>query len=544
MLDATRAARRAREAALCAGARHERPAPPIETAASSTSRWERRPLAAAAPVASVAPASPTAADRALAAELREARATLAIARDTTASQREEIVRLRRELAAGPTGGDSGAALAPLRARIVELEQEVERGAGERDRLQQLLAVHEQSLGERARAFEALRVRHEVQEQALEQARRLAEQERRRHTAVQSVLDRLRAALEGGEADGQADAKAASLPIAASDHASATPTAIADRVECVPVERAAAASEPASVPNPATACAGPTRTRRSAIFDWWRGEQIRRHFGPLGIDSLADLLREPLARRARSHAEPLVVLLAGTGAAEVARPLVDELLRTGAPELVLHVADPSCPDAPIGSADDPLRDALRFHAFAQDAVRFRAGLRALAPALVVSRDLLTGQPRVDEWLDALDEARRTGACLVLLEETGLGPIEPGAELTAIGERIWELLPERYTRAPGSAAAPASFAAAFAARPTAPANALLARLRTRFPLELCAQFGCLSEAFVAGPIADCFDPSAARDQRFLRQIADLDERRLEAGGAPALHLIARVEVDGPP
>lgn len=70
-----------------------------------------------------------------------------------------------------------------------------------------------------------------------------------------------------------------------------------------------------------------------------------------------------------------------------------------------------------------------------------------------------------------------------------------------------------------------------------------MREGFELELCAQFGFLAEAFVSGPIAGCFDVGNARDERFLKQIADVDERRLEAGSASALHLIARIDPEAP-
>ena len=192
-----------------------------------------------------------------------------------------------------------------------------------------------------------------------------------------------------------------------------------------------------------------------------------------------------------------------------------------------------------SEDDPLRGILRRRAFPDRPEALRDTLIEVAPAVVLTRELLTGQADVAPWLEVLRAATAAGAALVLLEQTGQGAVTPSAELLSIGERIWELLPERYTRDPATGEAIGSFREAFAARATAPRNQLLSRLREGFSLELCAQFGFLAEAFVSGPIAGCFDPSQARDQRFLKQIADVDERRLESGSAGALHLIARVD-----
>jgi hypothetical protein len=58
-------------------------------------------------------------------------------------------------------------------------------------------------------------------------------------------------------------------------------------------------------------------------------------------------------------------------------------------------------------------------------------------------------------------------------------------------------------------------------------------------MISQFGFLAEPFIASDISENFDSSAPRDLRFLRQVADLDDRKIEAGLAPALHLIALVD-----
>ena len=66
-----------------------------------------------------------------------------------------------------------------------------------------------------------------------------------------------------------------------------------------------------------------------------------------------------------------------------------------------------------------------------------------------------------------------------------------------------------------------------------------MRNRFRLGLLTQFGYLAEPFLATPIGDHFDADAARDRRFLRQVADLDDRKIEAGLVPALHWVGLVD-----
>lgn len=553
LLDATRAQRLAREARLrehdsreaLARARETfepatTPAPevPVPTLREPTSTWQRVPLA---PASAIAPAPAPAAERALAAELRESRATLAIARETTKVQRDEIARLRGELATAiaalavqaveaQTSSESFASRSEsiqLRDRIATLEADREQLELEKLQLVRALAANETELAERASRLEALQERYEVQEQALDLARRQSDQERRRHTEAQALLERLRSAVREIEAE---ESMAASAAIELPPDAARTPEPAAPPVDSLVRAR----SDVASSKQPSA-----SRLARPAIFDVWRAEQIRRNFGPLGIDTLADLLSAPLERRAQAGASPLAILLVGNGASDLARPLAEDLLRIGAPAFVLHVADPIAQTTAVHREEDPLRDTLQVCPAPESPEALGFLLRTFAPAAVVSRDFLTWQPDPDRWLGELAAASASGTSLLFLEETGHGEITPSAEVAAVGERIWELLPERYTRAPGSGAPVESFREAFAGRPIPPRNELLRRLRRTFDLELCAQFGFLAEAFISGPIAACFDADAARDQRFLKQIADLDERRLESGSAAALHLIARVD-----
>ncbi|MEZ4334903.1 MAG: hypothetical protein R3F35_24360 [Myxococcota bacterium] len=596
LLDATRARRLAREARLrerdsrdalararatldvpadCPATDGPRPPPPalpprpdraVTSGPQPAPAWERRALVSTPPlppvVAREAPTAPlpSLVERALGAELREARATLAIARETAQLQREEIARLRERLTTA-----TSAVLAPAQTAASEEERlrlaqriealEAERGehARERERLRESLARHERERSEHARQLDALNDRLEVQSQALEQARRELEQERRRHTDAQALLARLRTALRG--LDGLSfdpgsepcdDGAPSSMPPPPPTDPTAPPLATS-RLECATPASNAAARPPADASASPGGAASPDASPfavsapkgRSAIFDHWREGQIRRHFGAFGIDGTADLVRDPLARRASTTDRALTILLLGPGARVAARPLAESLLRGTPSPFVLHCADPCASTIERAREDDPLDAILKAVEFPTSPTALAALVRRLEPAVIVSRDCLTGRSEPAEWLDALETATPRKACLVFLEETGQARAALAPELLAIGERIWELLPERYTRDPVRGRAVASFREAYAPCPASPTGSLLAAIRARFELELFAQFGLLAEAFVAGPVADCFDPTSARDRRFLEQIAELDDRRVEAGAGPALHLVARID-----
>lgn len=604
LLDVTRARRAARDSLLCMrapasaspAASESRTAQPLPLAVPTEPArrparpeapgWQRRPLADPRPDANPAPrpAEPThaaaagsppdgpaqaisAAERRLAAELREARATLAIARETTLTQREEIARLRAERAAAlapvvleaatpppsVSSADVHAERLRLRERIAALEAELERALLERAQLHQAMAAQQQEAVERNRSQAALQERFELLERELDEMRRRAEDEHHRHAEAQALLANLRSTLRC------ADPAAARSPETPGDGATVcTPFPAADALPqpppALPMAQALAsggagdpesASAVGAAPTPAPSTpilplTKPTIAAASApIFSFWLEGQIRRSFGPLGIDSLPDLVREPLARRARSAAGPVAILLAGRGVAAESRAFAESLLRSGSPEFVLYVADPDGAVPRFDRGEDPLRGRIRDRALPDRPQVLQACLNELEPAVVVTRELLTWQADVAPWLDVLRGASEGGAALVLLEQTGLGRVIPDDAFAAIGERIWELLPERYARDPETGRRLERFRDAFAARPTPPRNALLQQLRAGFELELFARFGFLAEAFVRGPIAGHFDPKQARDRRFIDQIADVDERRLESGSGSPLYLVARID-----
>ena len=113
------------------------------------------------------------------------------------------------------------------------------------------------------------------------------------------------------------------------------------------------------------------------------------------------------------------------------------------------------------------------------------------------------------------------------------------MTEIGDRIWQLMPERYKHAAHSDETGDSWTATFG-RDDAPApNGCLDAMRRLFEFDLVARVGYLAEPFVASGIGANFSPEAPRDRRFLAQIAEVDDRKIEAGVAPALYVVALVE-----
>ncbi len=264
---------------------------------------------------------------------------------------------------------------------------------------------------------------------------------------------------------------------------------------------------------------------------------------MGIESFADLLRSPLDRRAEQFNGEQPIVLIGYGAWRIAKRLADGLVLNGGGAFRIHVADPEGPDAPGSSAaghDSPLREFFSRIDFPDTCAAFEASLDSIRPCVIASCDFLSRMEELDDWLACFGRAVDAGSSLVLSEGTGIDPIEPPEGMVEIGERIWDLMPERYTRIGDSDEVSGSWSEAFEASGSRPANHLVTRLRECFRPEIFTQFGFLAEPFVASAIGQNFDPDASRDGRFFNQVADLDDRKIEAGIAPALHLVARVDL----
>lgn len=515
--------------------------------------------------------------RVVRAENRERESTLALARETTRRQREEIERLRTALAererhpvaeprevvplAPPAPGpaqttdaatvralDEGDSVA-LAARLMALETELAERDADRARLESVLAEARGQEAQRRDHIDALEDRLEAQDRALDAARREYELERQRHTRSRRLIARLRATLSAAAPDESLfedddaivhEAVGSAVPGQQVETTPAT-TAAADEaaVSAVAVEPLSAATRPTAEDE----VRDDTREHRRAdakLFGEWLDDQVRRHFGPMGIDRLSDLLIGPLARRSAATDERSTILLLGRNVWHRAATLAEGLVAGSPAPVEIHVADPiGRPDDLDLDLDSPVRKLLIQTPVPEDPAALAALLEALRPAVVVSHDHLSREASPDAWLDVLEDAAGRRSALLFVESTGIGAVDAPDEVRTVGDRIWSLLPERYALRPGEERPYPSWSAAFDAAPAGIANELFEALRTRFRPELSARFGFLVAPFLHAGLAANFDLDAERDRRFLEQVADLDERRIEAGEAPALHGIVLVD-----
>ena len=494
------------------------------------------------------------------AEVRELESTLALARQTALGQKTELHTLRQDLATRdaqiaewetrPVLEATGALpdepapldavlrleqereIDSLRERLDETTQHLEEARTERLRLDELLKERDRAVENLDEEFGSLRDRFEVQDQALEAARREYDLERQRHSSSLELLTQLRSTLslppspectridpEPLMAPPEPDAPSGPMPATEESHAE-------------PHEIRPALSQSKDE-------APVARETTPSLLDRWLDDQVGRHFGPMGIDRFTDLLHAPLMRRARTDGQPLDLLMIGRRVEHQAARFAEGLMEAGGGEFRLHLASPSGhARGSVRAFESPLEDLLETVDFPETPEALCATLEGLRPSAIICTDFLSDQEDVGPWLSVLEEAATFRACLLIAEKTGLGPIEVPSEMQELGQRIWERMPARYIR-PHDGAPIESWRDAFEALESQPENQLANALREHFLIELSAQFGFLAEPFLTGSIAPNFDPEQARDRRFLQQISDLDDQKIEAGIAPALHLVALVE-----
>lgn len=406
-------------------------------------------------------------------------------------------------------------------------------------LRQTLHEHAQSLADRDRRLAEAEAGLAATHEEIARLQRELAAERRERSAVDEILRRLRHALTRMDAQsGDLDAGAPN-ELAPSSPAAGTLEASTMRFEPLPAtdaEDGSASRDPAAWSEPI----------RPAVFEVWRDAQIRRHLGPLGIDSLVDLVRMPLARRARFSGAPIRILLIGRGAWAEAARLASGLVQRERSPFRLHVADPFEPEADGARAlghESPLLDLIEPFPLPPTPEALASRLVSLEPELLVSSQFLSAQKDPADWLEVFEGLRARGQALIFAERTG-APLPPrSSEIAKIGERIWARMPDRYKRRLDSETLIPSWREALEASGAMHANGCLAALRARFELELFAPFGHLAEPFIGSAVGSRFSVGAPRDLRFLMQVADVDDRQIEAGIAPALHFVALVDPAAP-
>lgn len=498
--------------------------------------------------------------------------TLAEVRDEArAAETARALDLRRDLEAAHQEIDR------LRERLRAQTRDAETQEQQRVALERSLEERDAALAARNAQLEDLRDRFEAQDRALEDARREYDRERARHSENLERLAEVRATLAGIAAqaglapaeDRPGEPRDARLP-RGSELAATRPPRELDAIAAAPVVDAVDTTDTKTSPprapsdsSVADECAPsvppamtapderpglrprPSADRANAlpaIFDAWQDDHIRREFGPMGIDSFYDLLATPLGRRANKRQAEQPIVLIGRGAWRASLRLAESLVTRGTGPFRIHVADPAGIDAHGDerlSEDSPFTGLVQAFDCPLEADTLDGTLEAIAPSVVICRDFLSRLPQIDPWLSCLERVVERGGSLVLSEGTGVELHEPPEEMSRIGERIWELMPERYTRVGDDDRRIESWREAFASSETRTPNGLVAQIRERFRPEMFTQFGFLAEPFLTSAIGANFDPDAPRDRRFLRQVADLDDRKIEASLAPALHLATLID-----
>ena len=494
----------------------------------------------------------------LRAETRELQATLNVARNTTRTQKNQIAALRKQLAetqqdlarsfeakgplesrvdgstrstlAGSANPDQlqrdPSELTRLRDRLRLNSREAEARDAERILLQRTLEERESELTAQRTQIDDLNDRLEVQADALGHARNQSERERSRNTASQQLLAQLRTTL----VDDLSHHSDRAVDVTGQRLATADSSAVVDPQQD---ESQTGSTRHLEIAGPTTSaritefdtrndhfvdewrdCITPPRP---LIFDAWQDDQIRRHFGPMGIDTIIDLLRAPLARRSTDGRAETHLVLIGRTSSRWAATLAEGLIQNGTPPFVIHVCDPDAQDfeRALGLAHDhPIREFLRDLPFPETPDALRDLLEEIEPQAVLSRDFLSTETDVEPWLEVFGDASRSGTCLLFSERTGVGPMSAPDEISAIGDRIWDRMPDRYTRLSDDERRYSNWQEAMRESQRAPgivpANNLLSKLRSRFRLEMLARFGFLAEPFVASRIGENFDVQATRDR----------------------------------
>lgn len=520
--------------------------------------WNRRPLKARdargrAPHTELEEARGEASQTALEearAEAIELRAMLVLARETSQRQRVALGDLHQRLAEGASENET---LHDLQAQVARADSESAFLKEENKRLAEKLAEQDTFLRAHSEEVAALADRLEAQERALLSSREACETERARHAKSLETLARLRHMLDG-ETGSLAEPIVASIePIETAPplvypeatslwravEAEGTHTGLPDEAR---VER----GRPAPIVEPSSmqihAAQSPPRAYSGPTSAHWLDERVRASFGPLGADRLADLIRgvRRIGRPARETEAHFLLL--SRDVSDTAPRLAEALLASGEPDFTLHYAAHTGTlrsDAALWPIDAPIHALIAPSDPIGRPEDLDSLLRKIRPDGIICQDFLTHEVDVQPWLDRLACEVEDGCPIVFVERVGSEPAPLPEPVQEMVERIWSRMPDRYRVMPDGHLG--SWSETFHASLDRPANGLYDALRERMRPELTDRFGHLALAFVDSPISRHFDPSAERDQRFLAQLAELDEHRIEAGEVPALAFIARVDPD---
>ncbi|MDP6978623.1 MAG: hypothetical protein QF570_08470, partial [Myxococcota bacterium] len=269
-----------------------------------------------------------------------------------------------------------------------------------------------------------------------------------------------------------------------------------------------------------------------IFRRWRDQQVARKLAPLDImNTDAFFVRHIEAAVNLPASDMLEVLSLGGDDRDFEFRIARMLRKQGHTGFRIHF-----PQRDPEHADQCLRKAAGA-GIDQELAPFDTSVwtEAALPDhfhVIVGDGALARSAQVEPVVDALEQAARNGSQVALADRIGHGGSRTANEM---GERIWRLMPERYKHNHLSDQIDAEYATSPEPHHTAD---VLALLRGRFAFEDFASFGHLVDRFIGPEIGPNFDPEDERDRRFIEQIANLDEAKLDSGALQPLQMVSRL------
>lgn len=269
-----------------------------------------------------------------------------------------------------------------------------------------------------------------------------------------------------------------------------------------------------------------------MFHSWRDKQIAKKLAPLGISGIDDFFIYIVSPLLEAESDKLVhVLSLGGTDPEFELQIARGLRRQGHERFRIHFPEvDSAHGREILSKASQLGLDQELVSLSQDK----------APALgagefqaIISDGALSSSKSLDALMEALVASANDGVRIAVSERVGTANSRTAREM---GDRIWQLMPERYKLNRLTQENESNYWTQEAG--LAGDSDLLSNLRAHFVFEDFASFGHLVDRFVSPEIGPNFDPNDERDRRFIEQISNLDEAKLDSGALDPLHMVARL------
>ncbi len=502
------------------------------------------------------------------AELRQARAELEATSRRLSESELKATRLENELQAQhDRTHQQTSELAKLKEAVPRLESEVQERQSEAETLRQRLTAQQSELVDAREALSQSRLKCEGLADDLENEREAHRRARERASEREATVSKLHETLasigkaasvfpltetggenveaaprqdvSGDDATSEiAEPEATSEPLDAAEADVALDEATNEEeaaVEATPEVEKHAAAEPIKRDDRDTPLAYVVPARgsvRPAIFDLWRDQQVARKLSSLDIADTEGFFARHIAAAANlPKGDTLEVLSLGGEEPDFELRIARRLRKQGQHDFRIHFpqGDAAQTNATLARAASAGIDT-ELAPFDADAW-MQAGLPEHFH-VIIGDGALSRSTQLVPFVDSLESAAREGSQLALAERIGRGESRTAREM---GERVWRLMPERYKYNHVTDEVDGEYASHAEAVLDVD---ILALLRSRFAFEDYASFGHLVDRFIGAEIGPNFDPEDDRDRRFIEQIANLDEAKLDSGTLRPLHMMARL------